>query len=70
MVGDVAVFEGKPAVHTHLVVGLDDAAAKGGHLIEAHVYPTLEVMVTVDPVTMQKRFDPETGLALIDPGKR
>jgi predicted DNA-binding protein with PD1-like motif len=70
LVGDVAMFEGKPAVHTHLVVGLYDASAKGGHLIEAHVYPTLEVMVTVDPVTMQKRFDPETGLALIDAGAR
>jgi predicted DNA-binding protein with PD1-like motif len=65
MVG-VAMFEGKPAVHTHLVVGLEDVSAKGGHLIEAHVFPTLEVIVTVDPVTMQKRFDPETGLALID----
>jgi len=70
MMGDVAMFEGKPAVHTHLVVGLDDASAKGGHLIEAHVYPTLEVMVTVDPVSMQKRFDPETGLALIAPEAR
>ncbi len=66
LIGDVAMFEGKPAVHAHLVVGLDDASAKGGHLIEAHVFPTLELMVTVDPVTMQKRFDPETGLALID----
>jgi len=25
------------------------------------------VMVTVDPVTMQKRFDPDTDLTLIDP---
>jgi predicted DNA-binding protein with PD1-like motif len=32
MLGDIAV-------HTHLVVGLDDASAKGGHLIEAHVDP-------------------------------
>jgi len=24
-------------------------------------------MVTVDPVTMQKRFDPQTDLTLIDP---
>jgi hypothetical protein len=24
------------------------------------------VMVTVDPVTMQKRFDPDTDLTLID----
>jgi hypothetical protein len=30
------------------------------------VPPTLEVMVTVDPVTMQKRFDPETDLTLIE----
>jgi predicted DNA-binding protein with PD1-like motif len=63
------MYNGKPVVHTHLVVGLNDASAKGGHLLEAHVFPTLEVMVTVDPVTMQKTFDPETGLALIDPGK-
>jgi len=26
-------------------------------------------MVTVDPGEMQKRFDPETGLTLIGPGK-
>jgi uncharacterized protein len=69
LAGDIALFNGKPAVHTHLVVGLSDGAAKGGHLLEAHVYPTLEVIVTVDPVTMQKTFDPETGLALIDPTK-
>jgi hypothetical protein len=27
----------------------------------------VEAMVTVDPVTMQKRFDPTTDLTLIDP---
>ena len=67
LIGDIAAYQGKPAVHTHLVVGLEDGTAKGGHLIEAHVFPTLEVMVTVDPVGMQKQFDPETGLALISP---
>jgi hypothetical protein len=25
-------------------------------------------LVTVDPVAMQKRFNPATGLTLIDPG--
>jgi predicted DNA-binding protein with PD1-like motif len=69
MAGDIAEYQGKPAVHAHLVVGMDDGSAKGGHLLEAHVYPTLEVMVTVDPVAMMKRFDPETGLVLIDPGR-
>jgi hypothetical protein len=28
---------------------------------------TREVMATVDPITMQKRFDPATDLTLIDP---
>jgi predicted DNA-binding protein with PD1-like motif len=60
LAGDIAVYNDKPAVHTHLVVGLSDGSAKGGHLLQAHVFPTLEVMVT---------FDPETGLALIDPTK-
>ncbi|MGA8557062.1 MAG: hypothetical protein WB630_21830, partial [Candidatus Acidiferrales bacterium] len=40
---------------------------QGGHVLEAKVSPTLEVMVTVDPVAMQKRFDPDTDLTLIDP---
>jgi predicted DNA-binding protein with PD1-like motif len=69
MTGDIAVYQGKPAVHAHLVVGLEDGSAKGGHLLEAHVFPTLEVMVTVDSIAMQKTLDPETGLVLIDPGK-
>jgi hypothetical protein len=37
------------------------------HKRKDRVSPTLEVMVTVDPVTMQKRFDPGTDLTLIDP---
>jgi hypothetical protein len=67
MTGDVAVYNGKPAVHTHIVVGLENGLAMGGHLLEAHVYPTLELIITVDPTSMRKSFDPETGLALIDP---
>jgi hypothetical protein len=35
-------------------------------VLAANVSPTLEVMVTVDPITMQKRFDPDTDLTLID----
>src|SRR5260370_18515080 len=67
MIADIALFNGKPVVHTHMVVGLPDGTARAGHVLEAHVWPTLEVMVTVDPLTMQKRFDPDTDLTLIDP---
>jgi predicted DNA-binding protein with PD1-like motif len=67
MSGDIAFYQGKPVVHTHMLVGNSDGTTRGGHVLAAYVSPTLEVMVTVDPVTMQKRFDPDTDLTLIDP---
>jgi uncharacterized protein len=67
MIGDIALYQGKPTVHTHMVVGLPDGTTMSGHVLDAHVSPTLEVVVTVDPIAMHKRFDPETDLTLIDP---
>ena len=67
MIGDIALYRGKPTVHTHMVVGRPDGTTRGGHVLEAYVSPTIEVMVAVDPVEMQKRLDPETDLSLIDP---
>ena len=66
--GDVAVGpDGKPTIHIHLVVGRRDGTAMAGHLGEAHVRPTLEVIVEEQPSYLQKVHDPETGLALINP---
>jgi uncharacterized protein len=67
MSGDIALYQGKPIVHTHMVLGSPDGTTQGGHVLDAYVSPTLEVMVTEDPATMQKRFDPATDLTLIDP---
>ena len=67
MSGDIALYQGKPVVHTHMVVGNSDGTTRGGHVLDAYVSPTLEVMVTVDPIKLQKRFDPATDLTLIDP---
>lgn len=67
MSGDVALYQGKPVIHTHMVVGYPDGTTRGGHVLQAYVSPTLEVMVAVDPIAMHKRFDPETDLTLIDP---
>jgi predicted DNA-binding protein with PD1-like motif len=68
MIGDIALYQGKPVVHMHMVVGTSDGTTRGGHVLGAYASPTLEVMLTVDPATMQKRFDPATDLTLIDPG--
>lgn len=67
MIGNVALYKGKPVVHTHMVVALPDGSTRGGHVLAAHVNPTLEVMMTVEPVALHKRLDAATDLALIDP---
>jgi uncharacterized protein len=66
LIGDVAVSpEGKPALHVHLVLGRRDGTALAGHLAEARVRPTLELIVTESPAHLRKALDPESGLALI-----
>jgi predicted DNA-binding protein with PD1-like motif len=66
LVGDVALKESEPKIHAHVVLGKADGAAVGGHLLEAHVWPTLEVMVEEAPRHLRRTMDEETGLALID----
>jgi predicted DNA-binding protein with PD1-like motif len=66
LIGDVATTPaGEPAVHIHVVVGRRDCSALAGHLGEAHVRPTLEILLTESPAHLQKRFDEDSGLALI-----
>jgi predicted DNA-binding protein with PD1-like motif len=70
LVGDIAQKGDEPTVHAHVVVGREDGTTRGGHLLEAHVWPTLEVILTETPGYLRKRHDEETGLALIDPAAR
>lgn len=66
LVGDVALApDGSPKLHAHVVVGRSDGSTRGGHLVEARVRPTLEVMLVESPKHLQRRHDPESGLALI-----
>lgn len=65
LIGDVALKDGEPAVHAHAVIGRKDGAAYGGHLLEAHIRPTCEVVLTESPTHLQKFIDPKSGLALI-----
>ena len=67
LVGDVTIEDDKPKVHAHVVLGKADATAHGGHLIEGLVRPTLEIVITEAPRHLQRRIDPQSGLALIDP---
>lgn len=67
MIGDIATFNGKPVVHTHVVLGHHDGTTVGGHVWELHVNPTLEVFVTANSTPLKKKPDDASGMKLIDP---
>ncbi|NKC23456.1 DNA-binding protein [Ochrobactrum oryzae] len=70
LLGDCALDEeGNPSLHLHVVLGMRNGEAKGGHLIEALVRPTLEVIIKENTSTMVRTYRPEFGIALIDPRK-
>ena len=45
-----------------------DGSVHGGHLVELLAGPTLEVFVTVQPVSLNKKLDPAYNASVIDPG--
>lgn len=65
-IGDVALGpDGEIALHAHAVLGRRDGSTLAGHFDKGFVRPTLEVILTESPVHLRKRYDPDTGLALI-----
>ncbi len=66
LIGDIALDGKEPKLHAHAVLGMEDGTARGGHLLDAEVWPTLEVVLTESPEHLRRKMDPEVGLALID----
>ena len=66
MAGNVTLDPDGVKIHTHVVVGLRDGSTRGGHLKQASVFPTLEVVIEETPDYLRRRYDSETGLTLID----
>lgn len=64
LAGDIAWKDDKPEAHVHVVLGQRDGSTIGGHLCEAVVRPTLELMLT-QAGALVRRLDPQSGLALI-----
>jgi predicted DNA-binding protein with PD1-like motif len=69
LIGDIALKDGKPVVHAHIALATEDGIVHGGHLLEAFIEPTLEVMMTVEPVPLNKKLDPQFGINVIDPNQ-
>ncbi len=64
MTGNVALLEGEPFLHIHIVLSDNEKAAYGGHLKEATVAVTLEIFLTDYGVKVEREYDEVTGLNL------
>jgi predicted DNA-binding protein with PD1-like motif len=67
LTGNLALVENEPFFHVHVALGLRDGSARGGHLFEATVRPTVELILTTYRKRIVRKIDPETGLPLLDP---
>jgi predicted DNA-binding protein with PD1-like motif len=65
LLGDIALDGQRPKQHAHCVVGHRDGSTRGGHLLQAVVLPTLEVLLIESPAHLRRCHDSATGLALI-----
>lgn len=68
LVGNIALGDdGAPKLHAHVVLGRFDASTRGGHLVEAIVRPTFEVIIEESPDHLRRRHDAKTGMVLLQP---
>ena len=67
LIGDIALYNNEPVVHCHINLAIKDGTIHGGHLLEAFISPTLEVIITTEPVPLYKKLAPEFGALVIDP---
>jgi predicted DNA-binding protein with PD1-like motif len=67
LLGNLALNNNEPFFHIHVGLGLRDGSARGGHLFEAVVRPTVELILNASHHPVHREIDRETGLPLLDP---
>lgn len=65
LVGTINTKDGAFYAHLHMCAGDEQGHAFGGHLNEAHISATAELVVRCLPGRTERRFDDEVGLNLI-----
>ena len=64
--GNLSQLDGKLALHVHITIAGSDLVAKAGHLTRAWVAGTLEIYFTTFNDELQRKYDEETGLNLLN----
>jgi len=66
LVGNISQVDGKPFLHIHTVLSDENFTCIGGHLEEAVVGVTCEVYLVDSGINIERKFDQEIGLKLLD----
>jgi len=64
--GNISTLDGKPYIHSHITVGDDKFGAKSGHLKEAVVSVTAEIVLMILDGRLSRSKDQATGINLLD----
>jgi predicted DNA-binding protein with PD1-like motif len=67
LTGNLALYDDAPFYHVHVATGLRDGHTRGGHLFEAIVRPTVELVLTTYARPVRRKFDPAWDLPLLNP---
>ena len=66
LTGNICLFDGKIALHSHIVVSDEEMHAYGGHLKEAVVAATCEILLMRINAEIDRKFCGDVGLNLLD----
>ena len=66
LVGTITTKDGEFYAHLHMSAGDTEGRVLGGHLNEAVISATCELVLEIMDGTVERRFDPETGLNLME----
>lgn len=64
--GNISEKDGKPYIHAHIVIGDEKFNAFTGHLKEAIVYATCEVVLVKFKGSIRRKFNDVVGLNLLE----
>lgn len=64
LTGNIVEKDGKPLLHLHATVAGDNYKAMAGHVVEAQVSLTAEIIIETIKGNVYKEFDKKTGLNL------
>ncbi len=66
LVGNISLYENRPALHIHITLGDRNNVAVGGHLNYAFISGTCEIVVDEFSAHIERKFDEKSGLKLLD----